>query len=169
MKALTILRHAKAERPEVYPSDFDRPLTPRGQKDAERMAGVIAGLTPPVDAIISSTAVRAAQTASIVAEVLNLETPPQWAEDAYLAAAESLLALLREAPKDAEHIVLVGHNPGMEELAALLCTGATDGVILRLPTAGLAHLVVDIGRWSQIRAGGAELRLLTAPKMLSCK
>ena len=166
MKVLTIFRHAKAERPEAFPQDFDRPLTTRGRKDAERMGIVIAGLEPAVDCIISSTAVRAAQTASHLAAVLDYANAPTWAADAYLASAETLLNLLRDAPKEAEHIVLVGHNPGMEELAALLCTGAPNGAILRLPTAGVAHLSLDIARWQQIRAGGAELRLLAAPRLL---
>lgn len=166
MKALTIFRHAKAERPEDFPQDFDRPLTARGRKDAERMGILIAGLAPAVDCIISSTAVRAAQTASHLAAVLDYANPPTWAANAYLASAETLMELLRDAPKEADHVVLIGHNPGMEELAALLCTGATNGALLRLPTAGVAHLALDIGRWQQMRAGGAELRLLAAPRLL---
>ena len=166
MKVLTIFRHAKAERPEAYPQDFDRPLTNRGRKDAERIGAIVAGLTPAVDCIISSTAVRAAQTTSHLVAVLDFAGAPLWAENAYLATAETLLELLREAPTDAGHVVLVGHNPGMEELAALLCTGATNGAMLRLPTAGIAHLLLDIGRWQQIRAAGAELQLLVTPKFM---
>lgn len=166
MKALTIFRHAKADRPEEYPQDFDRPLTARGRKDAERMGVVISGLAPAVDCILSSSAVRAAQTASHLVAVLDFAGAPLWVADAYLAPPETLMEILRSAPKDAEHVVLVGHNPGMEELAALLCTGASNGAILRLPTAGIAHLLLDIGRWQQLRAGGAELRLLAAPRLL---
>ena len=129
MKALTIFRHAKAERPDAYPQDFDRPLTPRGRKDAERMSHIIAAITPAVDCIISSTAVRAAQTASHLATTLDDAHAPLWAESAYLASAETLLELLRDAPQAAAHVVLVGHNPGMEELAALLCTGGAVGAV----------------------------------------
>ena len=166
MKTLTIFRHAKAERPEAFPQDFDRPLTTRGRKDAERMGVVIAGLPPAVDCIISSTAVRAAQTASHLAALLDYANAPIWAANAYLATAEALLELLRDAPRDAEHVVIVGHNPGMEELAALLCTGATDGAILRLPTAGIAHPALDIGHGQQILASGSGLRRPAAPKLL---
>ena len=166
MKALTIFRHAKAERPEAYPQDFDRPLTARGRKDAERMSIVIASQQPAVDCIISSTAVRAAQTTNHLIALLDYANRPQWEESAYLASATTLFELLHDAPAEAQHVVLVGHNPGMEELAALLCTGAENGAILRLPTAGIAHLQLDIGRWQQIRAGGSELRLLAAPKLL---
>ena len=62
MKTLSIVRHAKAERPEGYPSDFVRPLTPRGHKDATRLGALLAGLEPKVDCILSSPATRAAQT-----------------------------------------------------------------------------------------------------------
>lgn len=166
MKALTIFRHAKAERPETHPQDFDRPLTARGRKEAERMGIVVAGLLPTVDCIMSSTAVRAAQTTNHLIAVLDYANSPLWEESAYLATATTLIDLLHNAPVDAQHVVLVGHNPGMEELAALLCTGAENGAILRLPTAGIAHLELDITRWQQIRAGGSTLRLLVAPRLL---
>ena len=169
MKALTIFRHAKADRPEAYPQDFDRPLTTRGRKDTERMSIVIAGLLPAVDCIISSTAVRAAQTTNHLIAILDYANRPIWEEAAYLASATTLIDLLQKAPADVEHVVLVGHNPGMEELAALLCTGAANGAILRLPTAGIAPLHLDIARWQQVRAGGSELRLLAAPKLLPAR
>ena len=166
MKTLSIVRHAKAERPEGYPSDFVRPLTPRGHKDATRLGALLAGLEPKVDCILSSPATRAAQTTDRLAAELDLANSVTWEKDIYLAAADTLLDLLRRAPEEVEHVVLVGHNPGLEELAAGLCSGAPDNSVLTLVTATLAHFDLDITRWNQLRWGAGQLKLLISAKVL---
>src|SRR5262245_40716792 len=125
MKTLTIIRHAKTERPEGYASDFERPLTERGRKDAARLADVLARLEPPVDWLISSPALRTRQTTEILiadGDTNNL----QWEPAVYEASAETLLDLLGKVPQDIQHVVIVGHNPGMEELVAGLVAGAPE-------------------------------------------
>jgi phosphohistidine phosphatase len=166
MKVLSILRHAKAERPEGYPNDFSRPLTTRGHKDAARMGAFLAGMEPAVDCILSSPAARAAQTAEHIAAELSYTKTVGWEASIYLASDDTLLELLRRAPEEAEHVVLIGHNPGLEELAAGLCSGASDNSVLTLVTASLAHFELDIARWSQIRWGAGQLRLLLPAKVL---
>lgn len=167
MKTLTIVRHAKAAAPEEYDNDFDRPLTPRGFKDAKHMAEVLLKLEPPVDWIISSPAVRAHATAEQLATGLTFAKQNiAWSDAVYLADANTLLTVLSEAPQDIEHIALVGHNPGMEELVAGLCTGAPPHLNLTMPTAALAHLRLEIFWWNQIRWGCGQLQLLVTPKAL---
>ncbi|MFN8486585.1 MAG: phosphohistidine phosphatase SixA [Caldilineaceae bacterium] len=166
MKALTIIRHAKAELPDEYANDFDRPLTHRGRKDAGHIAQILAHLDPPVDWLISSPAVRAQQTAERIADKLNLNDNIAWQEAIYQADAEALLKVLSEAPQDMEHLVLVGHNPGMEELVAGLCTGAPPHLNLTMATGALAHLHLEIFWWNQIRWGCGQLQLLVTPKVL---
>jgi phosphohistidine phosphatase len=166
MKVLSILRHAKAERPEGYPNDFSRPLTTRGHKDGARMGAFLAGMEPAVDCILSSPAARAAQTAEHIAAELSYTKTVGWEASIYLASADTLLELLRRAPEESEHVVLIGHNPGLEELAAGLCSGAPDNSVLTLVTAGLAYFELDIARWSQIRWGAGQLRLLLSAKVL---
>jgi phosphohistidine phosphatase len=166
MKVLSILRHAKAERPEGYPNDFSRPLTTRGHKDAARMGAFLASMEPAVDFILSSPAARAAQTADHIAAELGHAKTVGWEAGIYLASADTLLELLRRAPEEAEHLLLIGHNPGLEELAAGLCSGASDNSVLTLVTATLAHFELDIARWSQIRWGAGQLRLLVPAKAL---
>jgi phosphohistidine phosphatase len=167
MKALTLIRHAKAAALEDYANDAERPLTARGQKDAKHIAEVLTQLKPPVDWIISSPAARTRATAEQVASGLafakqNIVYP----DAAYLADVDTLLMVLSEAPQDIEHIVLVGHNPGMEELVAGLCTGAPPHLNLQMPTAALAHLQLEIFWWNQIRWGCGQLQLLVTPKVL---
>jgi phosphohistidine phosphatase len=166
MKVLSILRHAKAERPEGFPNDFARPLTPRGHKDAGRIGALLATLDPPVDCILSSPASRAAQTADHLAAEIAYTKAEGREAGVYLASAETLLDLLRRAPDEAEHVVLIGHNPGLEELAAGLSSGAPDNSVLTLSTATLAHFELDIARWNQLRWGAGRLRILVSAKVL---
>ncbi len=166
MKALTIIRHAKAAPPEEYANDVDRPLTTRGLKDAKHMAEVLVRLEPPVDWLISSSAIRARETAEKLATGLDFTNPIIWQDAAYLADADTLLAILSEAPQDIEHVVLVGHNPGVEELVAGLCTGSPPHMNITMPTATLAHLHLEIFWWNQIRWGCGQLQLLVTPKVL---
>ncbi len=164
MKTLSILRHAKAAVYDEYANDFQRPLAGRGPKDAVRMARILATLTPKPDWIISSPALRARQTAEAVAKELNLSHAMLWDERIYEASATTLLGVLQTAPEKAEHVVMIGHNPGLENLVAGLCAGGANGLSIYLPTAGLAHLASEIYYWNQMRWGAAHLRLLLAPK-----
>ncbi len=166
MKILSLVRHAKAERPEGYPNDFARPLTARGHKDALRLGALLREFEPKADCILSSPAARAAQTADHLAAALGLEQAVTWESAVYLAEPDTLLELLRRAPEDAEHVVLIGHNPGLEELAAGLCSGAADNSVLTLITATLAYFELDIARWNQLRWGAGQLRLLVPARLL---
>ncbi|MBU6349752.1 MAG: histidine phosphatase family protein [Chloroflexi bacterium] len=169
MKYLSIWRHAKAERPEQYQNDFDRPLADRGLRDAARMAALIAALEPGVDRILSSPAARTAQTVQKLLEALGGRLEPVWDATLYLAPATTLLSILKTLPEDVGHLVLVGHNPGLEELASGLCgTGPADSFV-RMPTATLAHLTVDANRWHSLRWGGSQLKLLIPPKAFENK
>lgn len=169
MKYLSIWRHAKAERPEQYQNDFDRPLADRGLRDAARMAALIAALEPGVDRILSSPAARTAQTVQKLLEALGGRLEPVWDATLYLAPATTLLSILKTLPEDVGHLVLVGHNPGLEELASGLCgTGPADSFV-RMPTATLAHLTVDTNRWHSLRWGGSQLKLLIPPKAFENK
>ncbi|HAJ37387.1 MAG TPA: hypothetical protein DCL15_17085 [Chloroflexi bacterium] len=166
MKYISIWRHAKAERPEIYPNDYERPLTERGQRDAQRMSAILARLEPAIDLIVSSPAARTAQTTQVLVAQLHGAIDPQWHAAAYLAAADTLLEMLKALPDAASHVVIVGHNPGMEELASGLCGASPEDVFVRLPTAALAHVVVEASHWSMVRWGAGQLRLLLTPKVL---
>jgi phosphohistidine phosphatase len=166
MKSLTLIRHGKAERPEGYPLDFDRPLTDRGHKDASRISAVLAEIEPSVDLLVSSPTARTRQTAERIAHALPYAKPVIWEERIYEASAEELLAVLSNTPQDIQHLLLVGHNPGMEELATGLMAGTTTSPNVHMPTAALAHLQLEIFWWNQIRWGCGQLHLLVTPKVL---
>ena len=166
MKKLTILRHAKAELPEKYPSDFVRPLTKRGEKDAALIAAFLAQLDPPIDWILSSPALRAEQTTKAVAKRLAKNVPAVYEAQIYEADAGLLLNLLKAIPPEPEHVLLIGHNPSLESFVAGLCTGSPGNLECRLATAAMAHLDMEIMRWDQIRWGSGVLQLLLQPRLL---
>jgi phosphohistidine phosphatase len=144
MKTLSIIRHAKAVAPEEAPNDFERPLTKRGQKDAIQLGQILAALSPEIDWLISSPALRTRETTE----------------------ADQWLALLKQAPPEAQHIAIVGHNPGLSDLVAGLAAGAATHLNFNLPTAAIAHLELEIFWWNQIRWGCGQLILLLPPKLL---
>jgi phosphohistidine phosphatase len=143
MKTLLLLRHAKSDRDDPNLPDHERPLNKRGKRDAPRIAEVIQDekLTP--DLIITSTAKRACQTAKEVARGAGgavVET-----DQLYLAGPDAYRSVLSAVPDTHDRVMLVGHNPGIEEFLADL-----TGVPTRLPTAALARVDLPITRWSEL-------------------
>lgn len=162
MRTLLILRHGKSSWANVYLADHDRPLKARGKRDAPRMGRLLReeGLTPEL--IISSTAERALATAELAALACDYEGEIETTRDFYHAAPEAYIERLQELPDDVERVMVVGHNPGMEELIAEL-TGEEE----RFPTAALAQVALPIERWEQLdEATAGELVKLWRPKEL---
>jgi phosphohistidine phosphatase len=154
MKTLLILRHAKAQ-PDAPDGDHARRLTPRGERDAAAAGAIVASLIDRPDAIVTSDAARALQTAEIVAEIVGFAEPLTVEPAVYGADDLALLRLVQNLPDAAERVLLVGHNPGFEELATAL---ARPGAAVDLKTAGLAHVEFDVARWKAVREGMGRLR-----------
>ena len=153
MKTLLILRHAKARR-DAPKGDFARPLTARGRRDAAAVAAALESSGPPVDEIIASPARRAAETAEAVAIAIGAGAPTL-SDALYDADAADLLELVQALPDDVACALIVGHNPALEELANALLSAASQ--LEHLPTAGLAHLEIDLAHWSDVRPASANL------------
>lgn len=145
MKTVLILRHAKSSWKHHGLDDHDRPLNKRGMRDAPRMGRLIekSGLVPEL--ICSSSAVRAATTARIVAESCGFDGELRIVPDLYLAGPETYVAVLSNLPDGIERAMVVGHNPGMAELVTEL-TGHEVG----FPTAALAHVRLTAERWYEL-------------------
>ena len=164
MKTLLILRHAKTQ-PDAPAGDHARELTERGHRNAAAMGAYIHKLTGMPDAIISSDATRALQTAEIVAEAVGFAGPLTVEPRIYAADVDTLLALVRSILDEVDTAIIVGHNPGFEELAEALAGSHDQGV--RLPTAGLALLEFDVKRWDTVRAGAGRLREVATPRTIA--
>ncbi|MFN8590076.1 MAG: histidine phosphatase family protein [Thermomicrobiales bacterium] len=162
MKTLLILRHAKTQ-PDAPRGDHARELIERGLRDSRTMGLYIRERLGTPDAIVSSDAARARQTAQIVAEVSGFAGDLTIEPRIYDAGVRTLLDVVRGLP-DGERVAIVGHNPGFEMLAGDL---SADGSPVRLPTAGLAVLEFDVSRWEDVRQGRGQLREIVTPKLLS--
>ncbi|HZA48715.1 MAG TPA: histidine phosphatase family protein [Nitrososphaera sp.] len=145
MKTLLLLRHAKSSWKDKDVSDHDRPLNKRGKRDAARMGRLLQkeGVVP--DIILSSTAVRASDTAVRVAKSCYYKGQITYADTLYLGGPEAYLDALRTLPKDFKIVLVVGHNPDIEELVMIL-TLQTE----RIPTAALARINLPIEDWSTL-------------------
>lgn len=167
-RELLLLRHAKSAWDTGAPTDYERPLAKRGLKAAPRVGRFMAenGLHP--DYVVSSPAQRARQTVMLVcAEVGIGEGAIQWDRRIYHAGAVTLVNVLRESPPEARRVLMVGHNPGFEQLLQSLCAGEVpmpeDWKLM--PTAALARMRVKVP-WSELGHDVAELISLTRARSL---
>lgn len=162
MKTLYLLRHAKSSWKEPGLEDFDRPLNGRGKEAAPLVGRLIRKRKLKVDLLISSPAERARQTALLVSEAAGLKAAQLFDERIYEADAARLLEVVSQAAESAEALMLVGHNPGMEELLTLL-----TGESRPMPTAALACVVLDVEKWAKVRERAGRLEWLVRPKDLA--
>ena len=170
MKTILMLRHAKSDWDLPYEADFERPLAKRGLKDAPLMGDVLAFFEHVPDRILSSPAVRAKQTSELVAEACGYGLSIHWEESFYGGGSQDLFAALQRLPDTVERPMLVGHNPTLEETVALLLGGGGRGwseeFLVRIPTAGLVCLDVDVGGWADLEPGDGILRWFLIPKLV---
>jgi phosphohistidine phosphatase len=162
MKTLYLLRHAKSSWKEPGLEDFDRPLNDRGREAAPLVGRFMRKRQLTVDLLLSSPAARARQTAALVKEAAALSAELLYDERIYEADAERLLEVVSQAAESADALMLVGHNPGMEELLQTL-----TGERREMPTAALACVVLDVEKWGKARAGAGRLEWLVRPKELA--
>ena len=145
MKTLLVLRHAKSSWNHPELDDHERPLNERGRRDGPRMGELMRkyGLMP--DIVISSDAVRAQLTAKAVTEAARYAGEILLDPRLYMASPADILSLLRTVSENAETVMIIGHNPGLEELVEQLTGERQD-----LPTAAFAHIVLEIAQWRDL-------------------
>ena len=161
MKTLTILRHAKSSWSDSSLPDHDRPLNARGERDAPMMAGRLrqAGIRPSL--ILCSSAARAGATAKEIAKEISYPLEfLQREKGLYHASVNGLLEILAEQDVGFNSILIVGHNPGLTDLANLLVPDLTDN----LPTCGFVSVVADVDDWEFRSVKSVELTAYDYPK-----
>lgn len=171
MKILGLFRHAKSDWHDARARDFDRPLNARGRKGAALMAAHIQQHGQKWDRIIGSPAVRVAETIELGAKALNMPVAVNWDRRIYLASSATLLDLLHEQDDAAQAILMIGHNPGLEDLIFDLVpddgsSPLRDIVEEKFPTAAFAVLEIDADRWADVAEGSARLVHIMRPRDL---
>lgn len=161
MKRLTLLRHAKSSWRDPELADFDRPLNKRGKRDAPRMGRRLAqrGFAP--DLLLVSPARRARLTAEAIIEQLGIDNSRLiFDERIYMASTEELVQLLRSIADDRQNVLLVGHNPGITDLANYL----VDGQIENIPTCSVFSVELQVASWMELERSSARLLFYDYPK-----
>lgn len=173
MRRLILFRHAKAERPDHYDTDFERDLTEDGLSVAERMGVWLesAGMVP--DLVICSPAERTRQTWNAAAPAFDPTPPVIFEEAIYEAEVENLLAVVRAVDGDVQTLLMVGHNPGLELLTGLLAESAEPEVVERFekkfPTGAVAVIDFEDVPWAAIEEKTGWLYAFETPKNLGLK
>lgn len=166
MHELYLLRHAKSSWADPSLADHDRPLAPRGRRDAKRIGEHLGALGVEPDLVLCSSAARTRETLELIwpavrTSIIEVE------DGLYAAARDELLERLHSVPDDISSVLLIGHNPGLQELALVLATDSAERERLaaKFPTAALATLVFDRG-WGDLSPGAATLAAYVVPRDL---
>lgn len=171
MKKLTILRHAKSDWTSTGIRDFDRPLNLRGEKGAGLMGGYLRDKGYRFDHVVASPALRCAETVELMEKALGRPLHVAWDRRIYLASSVTLIDVLREVKDDPGHVLICGHNPGLEDLIFDLVPD--DGssplrreIEIKFPTCALVDLECDINDWDSLDNRCAKLINLVRPRDL---
>ncbi len=171
MKTLTVLRHAKSSWDDAVARDFDRPLNARGQRAAVTVGRHMRSEGLSFDHVVASPAVRIVETVEQVEAGYGGALAPAWDRRIYLASASTLLDVIHELPEGADSALLIGHNPGLEDLVLMLVPDRAgdllrDSVEEKFPTAALAVITFDIVDWHAVRSNGGTLVRFVRPRDL---
>src|SRR5262245_1247039 len=148
MLRLTLVRHAKTEQGRTGQEDWDRVLEPRGQRDAPEMGQRLKGRHLKPDRILSSPAVRAITTATIIARELGVQAAKVHQDERlYLAGPKDMLKVVHELGGNAKHLMIVGHNPGITEFGDRI---SAERSLDNMPTSAVYTLEFDIKDWADL-------------------
>jgi phosphohistidine phosphatase len=155
MKTLIITRHAKSDWGNLSLTDFERQLNERGLRDAPVMGKRLAARNLPLDVIVSSTAKRAEQTASLIANENNIDIAKiMWTKELYHAPPHTIIHQIEAIDDRFDTAMIVCHNPGITHFVNMQCGFVTDNV----PTCGMTAFEIDTDNWIHFEV--AEKRLL---------
>lgn len=172
MKRLLVMRHAKSSWGDPHQRDADRPLNARGRAAAPLMADAIARRGWRPDFIACSTAARTRETLDRMRPHLDPATPTAFRDGLYLASVDRLLADIADLPEGDATALLIGHNPGVQDLGiALADPAACDPAVVarmdaKFPTAGLAVFAFDVPAWADIAPQTGVLVAFLTPRDL---
>lgn len=164
MHSLLLLRHAKSSWKNPALDDHDRPLNKRGKRDAPRIGALIAEQKLLPDLVLCSSARRARDTGFATLHAAGYDGETRILRSLYMADPEGIAETLRRLEGEPERVLVIGHNPGLEELIEGLA-----GDTIELPTAGLVRVDIDVKHWGEVQLGRGRGKVVAIwrPKQLS--
>jgi phosphohistidine phosphatase len=160
MKSLFLIRHAKSSWEDPSLKDFDRPLNPRGLRDAPFMSKLLKGKGIVVDQIVSSPANRALSTAKYFAEAFGINNKKIiLRNEIYEAYPEDVMAIVKELPNEVDVALIFGHNPTFTSLA-----NQFGGYLSNVPTCGVVRIDAEIDKWADFSIDTAQRTAFHYPK-----
>lgn len=170
MKNLTLLRHAKSGWDDPVSRDFDRPLNPRGRRAARTVGLEMKAQGLAFDRVLASPARRVVETLEEV-EAAYGPLRPDYDQRLYLASTATLLEIVRGTPDRVERLLLVGHNPGLEEIALRLSrrdeAGLRSEVEVKYPTGTVAEIELPVEHWTDVAERSGRLVRFIRPRDLN--
>ena len=167
MRTLYLMRHAKSDRGNPALSDIDRPLAPRGRRDAPAMAAYMREHDYRPDLVLCSPATRTRETLALLQPALAPDTRVEYDRKMYPGSPDVLLRRLRDVAETIASVLVIGHNPGLERFAAALAPRGDRRALARMrekyPTCGLAVIHLHIDRWEQTDLGSGTLTDFMVP------
>jgi phosphohistidine phosphatase len=166
VQTLYLLRHAKSSWADATLADRERPLAPRGRRDAKRIAKHLRRLGCEPELVLCSSAVRTRETLELLRPALGVATVVL-EDELYAASSDELLARIRLVPDAVASVIVIGHNPGLHQLALALASSGDEleRLVATFPTAALATLAVATS-WSRLAPADATLTGYVVPKQL---
>jgi phosphohistidine phosphatase len=170
MRRLILLRHAKSDWTGVGLKDQERGLASRGRDTAPRVGTYMAHHALIPDLVLVSTAMRARDTWTFVAEAFRKPPPVVYEDKLYETGPKAILDVIASTKHDVHVLLVVGHNPGLRDLAELLiASGDVDArqrLLEKFPTAGLAVIDFPIDDWGKLHPKSGRLDRFVAPRQL---
>lgn len=170
MRRLMLLRHAKSDWSKPGGRDQDRPLNARGREAAPKMGAYMAKHALKPDLVLASTAERVRETLDLVLPAFAKAPKIVRDDRLYEAGPEQLLEIIQETTAGVHSLLLVGHNPGMAELAAMLMASGDvetrQKLIEKFPTGGLAIIDFPAGEWAKLKPKSGRLERFVVPRAL---
>jgi phosphohistidine phosphatase len=170
MRRLILFRHAKTERSEPGREDRARVLIERGRKDAAKIGAYMASHALVPDRVVISPAARTQETWKSTATAFRPAPAAMTAEQLYDATPHAIFAVIKEAPSAAHTLLVIGHNPGLHEVAAMLIASgdieARERLREKLPTCGLVIIDFAFDDWGKLHPQSGRLERFVSPKTL---
>ena len=159
-KTLYLLRHAKSAWDNPNLTDFERPLNKRGKENLTGLAKIAAILNPPPELIVTSPSRRTLDTVNGFCRGMSTQFSIEGEKKLYHASKEEILNRIQKVPEKIQSLLIVGHNPGLEEFISWILMGSTVSNPLKMTTGSFFQMALNISVWSELGPQSATLQLM---------